>query len=64
MNILWWFIWIILLLWIFALPFDIPGQRNKKNSPLDILLKRFAAGEITNDQYLEKREILEDKINF
>jgi putative membrane protein len=63
MNVLWWFIWIILLLWIFALPFDIPGQRKRKDNPLDILQKRFAAGELTNEQYLEKRQTLEGDIN-
>lgn len=51
MQITWWIIWFILLFWIFATPYDIPGQRNKKNSPLDILQKRFASGEITTNQY-------------
>ncbi len=62
MNVLWWFIWIILLLWIFALPFDIPGQRKRKDNPLDILQKRFANGEITQEEYLEKRQLLEDDL--
>jgi putative membrane protein len=62
MNILWWFIWIILLLWIFALPYDIPGQRKRKDNPLDILQKRFVIGEITQEEYLEKRQLLEDDL--
>ena len=37
MNIIWWVIWAALLVWIFAIPYDIPFQRNKKSSPLDIL---------------------------
>jgi putative membrane protein len=37
----------ILIFWIFATPWDISGQRKKKDSPLDILQKRFAEGQIT-----------------
>ena len=59
MNLVWWFVWIMLLFWIFAVPYDIPGQRNRKDSPLDILRKRFASGEISTDEYQEKKKILE-----
>ena len=59
MNIFWWFLWGFLMVWIFAVPYDIPGQRNKKQSPLDILKRRFASGQILNDEYLEKKKILE-----
>ncbi|HEY5370868.1 MAG TPA: SHOCT domain-containing protein [Hanamia sp.] len=62
MNMIWWVIWIIMIFWIFATPYNIPGQRMKNDSPFDILRKRFAAGEITNDEYQEKRKILEDDI--
>ncbi len=60
MHFVWWLVWILLLFWIFAVPYRIPGQRMKKDSPLDILKKRFASGEITNEEYLEKKKILED----
>jgi len=59
MNMIWWVIWIIMIFWIFATPYNIPGQRMKNDSPLDILRKRFAAGEINNDEYQEKKKILE-----
>jgi putative membrane protein len=58
MNFVWWFIWIVLIFWIFALPYDIPGQRSRKDSPFDILRKRFASGEITIEEYHEKKRIL------
>jgi len=61
MNLVWWFIWVILLFWIFATPYDIPGQRRRKDGPLDILKKRFASGQITNDEYQEKKKILENE---
>ena len=63
MHFVWWFIWVILLFWIFATPYDIPGQRNKRDSPLDILQKRFASGQITNDEYQEKKKILENDLS-
>jgi len=62
MNLIWWAVWSVMLLWIFALPFNIPGQRNKKDSPLDILQKKFASGHITTAEYLEKRDIIENKL--
>jgi len=37
MHFIWWVIWIIVLFWIFATPYNIPGQRAKKDTPLDIL---------------------------
>jgi putative membrane protein len=48
-----------MLFWIFATPYNFPGQRTKKDSPLDILRRRFASGEITKDEYMERKEILE-----
>lgn len=60
MHLIWWFIWIFLLIGIFATPWDIPGRKKEKDSPLDILQKRFASGQITKEQYLEKKTILEN----
>ena len=59
MNLIWWAVWMILLFWIFALPYDIPGQRKKKDTALNILQQRYAAGAITTEKYMEQREIIE-----
>lgn len=59
MHLIWWFLWPMLLFWIFFTPFDVPGQRRKKDSPLDILQKRFASGQITKEEYEESKKILE-----
>jgi putative membrane protein len=61
MHLLWWIFWIILILWIFATPYEIPGQRTKNETPMDILKKRLAKGEITNEEFDEKKKILEEK---
>jgi putative membrane protein len=58
MDIIWWFVWIILMFWIFATPYDIPGQRRKKDGPMAILQKRFASGQITNEEYQQSKKIL------
>ena len=58
MHLLWWGALIVLLFWIFLLPFNIPGQRMKKDTPLDILKKQFASGAITKEEYVERKNIL------
>lgn len=63
MHFVWWFVWIILVLWIFVTTYDIPGQRKKRDSPLDILQKRFASEEIANDEYQQKKKILENDLS-
>jgi len=59
MNLIWWFIWMGMIFWIFATPYSIPGQRFKKDSAFDILRKRYAAGELTTEEYKEKKKVLE-----
>lgn len=58
MHMIWWFFWIIILIWIFATPYDLPGQRRNKDTALDILKKRFAKGEITKEEFDEKKKFL------
>jgi len=58
MDIVWWLVWMVMIFWIFATPYDIPGQRRRKDAPLDILQKRFASGQITNEEYQEIKKIL------
>ena len=59
MHLIWWFIWMSLLFWIFATPYYVPGKQKKRGSALDILKKRFAAGEITAEEYQERKKILD-----
>jgi putative membrane protein len=60
MHPIWWSIWLLMLFWIFATPYDFPGQRNRRETPFSILQKRFAAGQITKEKYHEMRKFLED----
>jgi putative membrane protein len=59
MDFIWWFLWIMMLVWIFAIPYDIPGQRNKTIGPLEALQRRFAVGEIGPNEYHERKKIIE-----
>ncbi len=42
MHFIWWIIWFFFIVWIFATPWDIPGQKTKKDKPLGILKMRIA----------------------
>ncbi len=60
MDFIWWIVWILLLIWIFLVPYNIPGQRKPKESPLDILKRRFASGQIGKDEYEQSKKTLKD----
>ena len=59
MDLIWWFIWVLVFFWIFATPYSIPGERRKKESALDILNKRLASGQIKTEEYKKKKELIE-----
>ncbi|AEL28261.1 MULTISPECIES: SHOCT domain-containing protein [Cyclobacterium] len=58
MHIIWWVIWVIFIVWIFATPWEIPGQKTKKETPLDLLKKRYAKGEISKEEYEDIKKTL------
>lgn len=60
MHFLWWIFWILIAAYIFLTPYRIPGEKRPKDSPLDILNKRFARGEITKEEFEEKKKFLEN----
>jgi putative membrane protein len=62
MNFVWWIVWLGLLIWIFAIPYDIPFQRRRRDSPLDVLQKRYAAGQISSDEYAQGRKMLKNDL--
>ncbi len=58
MHFIWWIVWLILLIWIFLVPHDIPFRRSKKDDPLHILKKRFANGELSKEEYEGSKKLL------
>ncbi|MFT6883218.1 MAG: putative membrane protein [Marinoscillum sp.] len=59
MHLIWWFVWVILLFWVFVIPYNIPGQRSRKETPLEILNRQLASGKINRDEYLEKKKLMQ-----
>jgi putative membrane protein len=56
MHWFWWFFWI--LLWVVFFSFMMPVRRityRQMQSPLQLLQRRYAAGEITSEEYEERR---------
>ena len=62
MNAIWWIIWMVMIFWIFATPYDIHGQRKQKDTPLDILQQRYAMGQMTTEEYKDRKRVLEDDL--
>jgi putative membrane protein len=59
MHLLWWIVWALVLFRIFASPYSPFRRKTKIESPLEILNRRFASGEITQEQYMDHKTILE-----
>jgi putative membrane protein len=58
MSMLWWVFWIALIGLFFALATPQPRRRVQDVSALELLARRFAAGEIDADEYERRRERL------
>ncbi|CAL66165.1 MULTISPECIES: SHOCT domain-containing protein [Christiangramia] len=61
MHWIWWGLWIILIFWIFLIPYPTPGQKRKKDGAMEILRERFARGEISEEEYKHRVNILQNK---
>lgn len=61
MHMFWWVFWIILMVGGMSLfePVSRSQSRNRKSSPLEILQKRYANGELSDDEYEKKKFRLE-----
>jgi len=60
----WWFFWIFILILFFS--FMMPMRRSayrQMQSPLQLLQKRYAAGEISSEEYEERRTKLQRDAN-
>ena len=56
MHAYWWFFWIVL--WVLFFSIMMPVRRTtyrEMQSPLQVLKRRYAAGEITSEEYEERR---------
>lgn len=58
MHFFWWLFWIALIAVLFALIEPVPRGR-RRETPIEVLQRRYAAGEITDQEYEERKEKLE-----
>jgi putative membrane protein len=63
MHTYWWVFWVFL--WIMFFSFLMPVRRRnwsayrQSKTPLDVLQQRYAAGEISTEEYEERRDLLQ-----
>jgi len=64
MHLFWWVIWGALIIWVFASPWSIPGERKKEDDPLKILQRKFIEGIFSTEEYEKRKTVLEkDKVS-
>lgn len=59
MHLVWWVFWVILMFALFGWFEPVPKKRVRRAAPLEILKRRFASGEITEEEYLSKKALIE-----
>jgi putative membrane protein len=58
MHLFWWLFWVLSIMALFSLFTPEPRGR-RRTTPLELLQRRFAAGEITDKEYEERKAKLE-----
>lgn len=54
MHILWWIFWILIIVTFFGLATPVPRHKVRE-TPQQILQRRYAAGEISSEEYEERK---------
>lgn len=62
MHMAWWVFWVLLIILFVAFMEAKPRKRTQQNSvkPIEILKRRYAEGEITTEEYEERKGRLEE----
>lgn len=63
MHFFWWLFWIIAIGALFSLFSPVPRSQRHQTTPLEILQRRYAAGDITSEEYEERKAKLEQDKN-
>ena len=61
MNLLWWLFWVVAIAMFFGFAVPVPRRRYQqlRETPLDLLRRRYAAGELTTAEFDERMERLD-----
>lgn len=62
MHLFWWLFWIILIVALFSLFTPVPRARQRATA-LELLARRYATGEISTEEYEERKAKLEHDAN-
>ena len=54
MHVFWWLFWIVVILALFSLLTPV-SRRRRRETPLELLQRRYAAGEISTEEYEERK---------
>ncbi len=58
MHLLWWLFWFVIIALFFSALTPVPRHRVRE-TPLQILQRRFAAGEISTEEYEDRKQRLQ-----
>lgn len=61
MHWIWWILWLILIFWIFLIPYPTPGQRRSKDKAMEALRERYAQGELSDEEFEQKKKVLQNR---
>lgn len=66
MHVLWWLFWIVVLVLFFSLLTPIPRNEARRHrlTPLEILQRRYAEGEISTQEYEERKTKLQADLSL
>jgi putative membrane protein len=59
MHLIWWFVWIAFLSILFGVFEPVRRKKTLQGTPLVMLQRRFASGELTKEQYFEYKALLD-----
>lgn len=51
--------WTIIILWGLGLLFSMPTKKRKRMELLEILKKKYVSGDISTEEYKERKDVLE-----
>ncbi|MHB0926319.1 MAG: SHOCT domain-containing protein [Gallionellaceae bacterium] len=54
MHVFWWLFWIVVILALFS-PLMPVSRRRRRETPLEVLQRRYAAGEVSTEEYEERK---------
>lgn len=59
MHLFWWLFWVAIIIGFVSMFTPVPRQQAaQRDAPLDVLQRRYAAGDISTEEYEQRRAVL------